>query len=72
MYQQKKSTDYRSLWIISMVILVVGIVLTIRLALLRPLGFILLGVGGFGIVWSLVNMDRWNDRKDRDEPRHFN
>ncbi len=72
MYQQKKPRDYRSLWIASLGILVIGLILTFNLSMIRPLGYILLGVGGFGLVWSLANMDKWRDKKDRDEPRHFN
>jgi hypothetical protein len=75
MYQQKKPTDYRTLWIISMVLLGIGIVLTINLAIIRPVGFALLGVGGVMLVISLTNMDKWKDKKDRDRDkdyRHFN
>ncbi len=72
MYQQKKPRDYRSMWIISMALLAIGIVLTINLAMIRPLGFILLGVGGIGLIWSLTNMDKWKNKKDKDNPRHFN
>lgn len=72
MYQQKKPRDYRSLWIVSMVVLVLGIVLTINLALIRPLGYLLLFVGVFGLVWSLSRMDQWKDKRDRDDTRHFN
>ncbi|RLD68483.1 MAG: hypothetical protein DRI98_11760 [Bacteroidetes bacterium] len=72
MYHQKKPRDYKSLWIISMFILAIGIVLTINLAMIRPVGFVLLGVGGFGLVWSLTNMDKWKDKKDKDDQRRFN
>jgi hypothetical protein len=72
MYQQKKTRDYRSVWIISIGVLVIGIIFTINLSMIRPLGYVLLGVGGFGIIWSLSNMDQWKDKKDRDEPKHFN
>lgn len=72
MYQQKKSPDYRTLWIVSMVLLVLGILFTFNLALIRPVGFALLGVGGVMLVISLANMDKWKDKKDRDEPRHYN
>ncbi len=72
MYQQKKPRDYRSMWIVSMVLLVLGIVLTINLAIIRPVGFGLLGIGGIGLILSLSNMDKWKDKKDKDEPRHFN
>ena len=71
MYQQKKPRDYKSLWIISMALIAIGVVLTINMALIRPLGFVLLGVGGFGLVWSLSRMDRWKDKQDRNDPRHF-
>jgi hypothetical protein len=71
MYQQKKKRDYRSLWVVSLGIIVIGIVLTINLAMIRPVGFVLLGIGGFGMIWSLANMDRWKEEGDRDEPRHF-
>ncbi len=72
MYKQKKSRDYRSLWIISMALLAIGIVLTINLAMIRPLGYVLLGVGGFGLIWSLSNMGKWRDKKDNKDPKHFN
>ena len=72
MYQPKKQRDYKSLWIISIFLIAIGIVFTINLAMIRPLGFVLLGVGGFGLIWSLTNMDKWKDRKDKNDPRHFN
>jgi hypothetical protein len=72
MYQQKKTPDYRTLWIISMALLVLGILFTFNMALIRPVGFALLGVGGVMLVISLANMDKWKDKKDRDDPRHYN
>ncbi len=72
MYQQKKPRDYRSLWLISLCLIVLGIVLTINLAMIRPVGFVLLGVGGFGLIWSLTNMDKWKDKDGKDDQRHFN
>ena len=72
MYQQKKPRDYRAMWVISMVLLGLGILLTINLAMIRPVGFVLLGIGGVGLVISLTNMDKWKDRKDKDNTRHFN
>lgn len=72
MYQQKKQRDYRSLWIISILLIVIGVILTINLALIRPLGFVLLGVGGIGLIWSLTNMDKWKDKKEKDDRRHYN
>lgn len=71
MYQEKKPRDYQRLWIISMFLLVIGIVLTINLALIRPLGYALLGVGGFGLVWSLSHMDKGKDTNDRNDQRRF-
>lgn len=73
MYQQKQPTDYRTLWIVSIVLLILGILLTIRLVMLRYLGFALLGVGGVMLVVSLANMDKWKEKKDKDKDyRHFN
>ena len=72
MYQQKKPRDYRAMWAISVVLLIIGILLTIRMAMIRPVGFALLGIGGIGLVVSLTNMDKWKDRKDKDNTRHFN
>ncbi|MEN8201071.1 MAG: hypothetical protein ABFS28_00650 [Bacteroidota bacterium] len=72
MYQQKKPRDYRSLWLISILLIAIGIILTINLAIIRPVGFVLLGVGGIGLIWSLTNMDKWKDKKDKDDQRHFN
>jgi len=72
MYQQKRQRDYRSIWIASLVIIVIGAAFTFRLVMIRPLGYILLAVGGAGLIWSLVNRDKWNEGKDRNEPKHFN
>jgi len=72
MYQQKKPRDYRSLWIISLFLIAIGIVLTINLAMIRPVGFVLLGVGGFGLIWSLANMDKWKDKDGKGDQRRFN
>jgi len=72
MYQQRKPRDYRAIWTISIVLLIIGILLTISMAMIRPLGFALLGIGGIGLVISLTNMDKWKDRKDKDNTRHFN
>jgi hypothetical protein len=72
MYQKKKPRDYKSLWIISIFILAIGIVLTINLAIIRPVGFVLLGVGGFGLVWSLTNMDKWKDKNEGGDQKRFN
>jgi hypothetical protein len=55
-----------------MSLLAIGIVLTINLSIVRPLGFVLLGVGGIGLVWSLTNMDKWKDNHKNDPPKHFN
>lgn len=71
MYQQKKPRDYKSLWIISMFVLAIGIVLTINLAIIRPVGFVLLGVGGFGLIWSLTNMDKWKDKNDGGDQKRY-
>lgn len=57
---------------ISLCLIVLGIVLTINLAMIRPVGFVLLGVGGFGLIWSLTNMDKWKDKDGKDDQRHFN
>ena len=72
MYQQKKPRNYRNMWLISIILLGIGIVLTINLAMIRPVGFVLLGIGGIGLVWSLTNMDKWKDKDDPNNPRHFN
>jgi len=68
MYLPKKQKDYRNLWLISMVLIVIGVLLTINLAMIRPAGFALLGIGGIGLVWSLARMDRGNDKNDNEPP----
>ena len=72
MYQQRKPRDYRAMWAISMALLAIGILLTINLAMIRPLGYVLLGIGGIGLVISLTNMDKWKDKNRKDNTRHFN
>ena len=60
------------MWGVSMGLLGIGILLTISLALIRPRGYALLGIGGIGLVVSLTNMDKWKDKNERDNTRHFN
>jgi len=72
MYQQKKKRDYRSIWIISVLLLAIGVLLTINIAIIRPVGFVLLGIGGFGLVYSLTNMDKWKDNQDKNDQKRFN
>lgn len=60
------------MWGVSMGLLAIGILLTISMALIRPLGYALLGIGGIGLVISLTNMDRWKDKNKQDNTRHFN
>jgi hypothetical protein len=52
----KPPRNYRNIWLASISLLLIGIVLTINLSLIRPLGFSLLILGGVGMVWSLVKM----------------
>jgi len=66
MYQQKKPRDYKSLWIISLLLILVGILLTFNLSLLRAAGFVLLGTGAFGLIWSISKLDSWKDKDERD------
>lgn len=56
----------------SLIILVIGILFTMRLAMIRPIGYVLLGIGGIGMIWSLSNKDKWDDKEDHNEPRYFN
>lgn len=70
MSPQKGKRNYKSLWLLSLSILVIGIVLTINMALIRPLGYALLAVGGIGMVWSIINMDRGGD-DEQSPPSHF-
>lgn len=71
MNPNQKPRNFKSLWLISLVLIAIGIVLTINLAMIRPVGFALLGIGGFGMIWSLSNKDRWDD-DDKNKPRGFN
>ncbi len=72
MNQQKKTRNYKNLWLLSVFLLIIGILLTIRLTMIRPLGYALLGVGAFGLIWSLINKDGWEDKEDKNKPPHFN
>jgi len=73
MFMEKKSRDYKSLWILSLVLIAIGIVLTINMAMIRAIGFILLAVGGFGMIWSITNLDKWRDKDDgkEDKPKFY-
>ena len=68
MEEQKGKRNYKSLWLLSVAILVIGIILTINLALIRPLGYALLAIGAVGIIWSIVHMDKGGDQ-NKQPPR---
>ncbi len=72
MYQPRKPRNYKNLWLLSIFLLAIGVVLTINLAMIRPLGYGLLGVGGFGMIWSLTRKSGWDDSEDPNDPKHFN
>lgn len=72
MDSDKKPRDYKSLWMISLVLIALGIVLTINLSMLRAIGFVMLGIGGVGMIVSITNMDKWKDKEsDDDEKKRF-
>ncbi len=72
MYKPRKPRNYKNVWLLSIFLLVIGVVLTINLAMIRPLGYGLLGVGGFGMIWSLTRKKGWDDSEDPNDPKHFN
>ncbi len=72
MNPQQKPRNFKSLWLLSISLIAIGVVLTINLSMIRPVGFVLLGIGGFGMIWSLSNKDRWDDKEDKNNPRRFN
>jgi 1,4-dihydroxy-2-naphthoate octaprenyltransferase len=69
MDSNKKPRDYKSLWMISLVLIALGIVLTINLSMLRAIGFVMLGIGGVGMIVSITNMDKWKDKESDDEEK---
>ena len=72
MNPQKKPRNYKNIWLLSILLIALGIVLTIRASMIRPVGFVLLGVGGIAMIWSLSNKDGWGDGEDKNETRRFN
>ena len=72
MYQQKKPRNVRNIWLLSISLIAIGIVLTINLSMIRPVGFVLLGVGGFGMIWALSNKSGWDDKEEQNNTRRFN
>ena len=63
MYMKKKKRDYRSIWLLCLLLFIIGAVIAFRPSMLRALGYALLGVGGIGVVWALSKMDK----KDKDD-----
>lgn len=72
MNPQQKPRNFKNLWLLSIFLIAIGVVLTINLSMIRPLGYALLGIGGFGMIWSLSKKDRWDDKEDKNNPRRFN
>mgnify|MGYP001827468361 CR=1 FL=1 len=71
MYQPKKPRNSKNLWLLSIALIAIGIVLTINLSMIRPVGFVLLGIGGFVMIRSLTNKEGWDDDEDKKNPRSF-
>ena len=71
MNPQQKPRNFKSLWLLSIALIAIGVVLTINLSMIRPVGFVLLGIGGFGMIWSLSNKDRWDDGEDKNKPPRY-
>jgi hypothetical protein len=71
MNPQHKPRNFKSLWLLSIFLIAIGVVLTINLSMIRPLGYALLGIGGFGMIWSLSKKDRWDDGEDKNKPPRF-
>jgi len=71
MYQQKKPRSSKTIWLVSIALIAIGVVFTINLAMIRPLGYVLLGVGGIGLIWSLSKKDGWDDRNGSGGSKHF-
>ena len=71
MNPQQKPRNYKNLWLLSISLIAIGVVLTINLSMIRPLGYALLGIGGFGMIWSLSKKDRWDDGEDKNKPSRF-
>ncbi|MEZ5073060.1 MAG: hypothetical protein R2751_19465 [Bacteroidales bacterium] len=61
---QRKQRNYKMLWIYSLLMIVLGIVFTINLRFIKPIGYSLLGVGFVIMVISLV---KWKDRRVDDD-----
>ena len=71
MNPQQKPRNFKSLWLLSIALIAIGVVLTINLSMIRPLGYVLLGIGGFGMIWSLSKKDRWDDDDDKNKPPRY-
>jgi len=71
MNPQQKPRNFKSLWLLSIFLIAIGVVLTINLSMIRPLGYALLGIGGFGMIWSLSKKDRWDDGEDKNKPPRY-
>ncbi len=71
MYQQKKPRSSKTIWLVSIALIAMGVIFTINLAMIRPLGYALLGVGGIGLIWSLSKKDGWDDKNDPNGPKHY-
>jgi hypothetical protein len=71
MYRQKQTRDPRNLRTISIILLLTGAIITFRFPPARMAGFLLLGAGAFGLIWSLVTTGGWKRRQENEDHRKF-
>ncbi len=63
-----KKRDYKNLWVLSFLLLIMGIILTFNAAYIRYIGFALLLVGGVGLI---VSLRKWDSGREPDDKQGF-
>ena len=71
MVRKKSFRDPGNLRMFSMILLLIGAVIIFRIPVIRMMGFVLLGAGAFGLIWSLFTSERNRGSRENENHRRF-
>jgi hypothetical protein len=69
--QNNTTMDGKRLRTLALVLAVAGLIILFRLPPLRMFGFVLIGAGAFGLIWSLLGSNKTGPTKEEEDHRNF-
>jgi len=71
MVRKKSFRDPGNLRMISMILLLAGAVIIFRIPVIRMAGYVFLGAGAFGLIWSLLKSEGKSKSRENEDHRKF-